>query len=60
MTVLRFPLRKVERILREPGKPGATLMLDCGHVQYLDDFPPGQPPPCFRRECREPSCKRPQ
>ena len=32
---------------------GATLVLSCGHRQYLENFPRGPIPPCFRRHCKE-------
>ena len=51
------PLRRVDRIERDSARPGwARLHLACGHAEELEDFPPGQPPPCFRRICPVPGC----
>lgn len=51
------PLRMVERIERDPKRPGyARLQLSCGHYQEVHNFPRGTPPPCFRRECEVEGC----
>lgn len=49
--------RSVNAIYRDEGDPSKVkLLLSCGHEQELENFPLGTPPPCFKRECREPGC----
>jgi hypothetical protein len=51
------PLRLVTNIDRSTGVPGrAVLTLACGHKETLDNFPDGNPPPCFRRYCPVEGC----
>lgn len=48
------PLRSITAIARDSENPKrATLTLSCGHSEVVEDFPLGQPPPCFRRFCNE-------
>lgn len=50
------PLRMVSAVLERHPDGSATLLLACGHEERVPNFPPGAPPPCFRRYCPVEGC----